>query len=129
MDREKVIKGLELCTNISQDGCLMLCPYKDEKDETYSGFCEHVLKQDALALLKEQEQEWVPVCERLPEERHSVLVYCPEYRNIFCAYYYKDEWLFFGGGCKPIDEKVSHWRVLPESPIEDGGDGDQVPVK
>lgn len=53
--REKVIKGLELCTNISQDGCLMLCPYKDEKDETYSGFCEQVLKQDALALLKEQE--------------------------------------------------------------------------
>lgn len=52
-DREKVITGLELCTNISQDGCLMLCPYKDEKDETYSGFCEQVLKQDALALLKE----------------------------------------------------------------------------
>lgn len=54
-DREKVITGLELCTNISPDGCLMLCPYKDEKDETYSGFCEQVLKQDALALLKEQE--------------------------------------------------------------------------
>lgn len=52
--REKVITGLELCTNISPDGCLMLCPYKDEKDETYSGFCEQVLKQDALALLKEQ---------------------------------------------------------------------------
>ena len=54
-DMEKVIKGLECCTNISPDGCLMLCPYKDEKDETYSGFCEQVLKQDALALLKEQE--------------------------------------------------------------------------
>ena len=51
---DKVIKGLECCTNISPDGCLMLCPYKDEKDETYSGFCEQVLKQDALALLKEQ---------------------------------------------------------------------------
>jgi len=55
IDREKVMAGLELCTNISQDGCLMLCPYKDEKDETYSGFCEQVLKQEALALLKEQE--------------------------------------------------------------------------
>ena len=55
IDREKVITGLELCTNISPDGCLMLCPYKDEKDETYSGFCEQVLKQDALALLKEQD--------------------------------------------------------------------------
>ena len=55
IDRNKVIEGLEMCTNISQDGCLMLCPYKDEKDETYSGFCEQVLKQDVLALLKEQE--------------------------------------------------------------------------
>lgn len=63
-DREKIIKGLELCTNISQDGCLMLCPYKDEKDETYSGFCEQVLKQDALTLLKEQEAkvgEWITI--------------------------------------------------------------------
>ena len=56
-DREKVIKGLELCTNITPDGCLMLCPYKDEKDGTYSGFCEHALLQDALTLLKEQEEE------------------------------------------------------------------------
>ena len=31
---------------------MMLCPYKDEKDETYSGFCEQVLKRDALELLK-----------------------------------------------------------------------------
>ena len=54
-DRQKVITGLELCTAISQDGCLMLCPYKDEQDETYSGFCEQVLKRDALELLKEQQ--------------------------------------------------------------------------
>lgn len=53
-DREKVITGLELCTDISQDGCKMLCPYRNEQDETYSGFCEQVLKRDALALLKEQ---------------------------------------------------------------------------
>ena len=56
MDKlEKVIKGLELCTEMTQDGCMMLCPYKDEQDETYSGFCEHVLKRDALELLKEQQ--------------------------------------------------------------------------
>ena len=53
-DKKKVIKGLEICTNISPDGCLR-CPYKDEKDETYSGFCEQVLKHDALSMLKEQE--------------------------------------------------------------------------
>ena len=54
---EKVIKGLELCTEITQDGCMMLCPYKDEQDETYSGFCEQVLKRDALELLKEQQEK------------------------------------------------------------------------
>lgn len=76
IDREKVMTGLELCTNISPDGCLMLCPYKDEKDETYSGFCEQVLKQDALALLKEQEatikaQQFVlnNACEKLKEQK------------------------------------------------------------
>lgn len=50
-DIKKVIEGLEIC---EKKDCV-LCPYKDEKDETYSGFCEQVLKQDALALLKEQE--------------------------------------------------------------------------
>lgn len=66
MDREKIIKGLELCTNISPDGCLMLCPYRNEQDETYSGFCEQVLKQDALALLQGQEGvngEWITLWE------------------------------------------------------------------
>lgn len=52
-DIENVITGLELCTDISQDGCMMLCPYKDEQDETY-GLCEHIMKQDAITLLKEQ---------------------------------------------------------------------------
>ena len=68
MNMEKVIKGLECCTNISPDGCLMLCPYKDEKDETYSGFCEQVLKQDALAMLKEQEPKTpIHIHEEYPE--------------------------------------------------------------
>lgn len=56
-DIKEVITALELCTNISQDGCMMLCPYKDEQDETYSGLCEHILKQDALELLKSQQAE------------------------------------------------------------------------
>ena len=56
-DLEKAITGLELCTHISQDGCMMLCPYRDEVDETYPGFCEQVLKQDALELLKEQQRK------------------------------------------------------------------------
>lgn len=64
-DIEKVTTGLELCTNITPDGCLMLCPYKDEQDETYSGFCEHVLKQDALKLLKEQKEREQAICKEI----------------------------------------------------------------
>lgn len=49
IDREKVIKGLEHC---SEDGCKE-CPY--EQDCTMAdGFSE--LASDALALLKEQEK-------------------------------------------------------------------------
>ena len=66
---EKVTTGLELCTNISQDGCMMLCPYRDEVDETYPGFCEQVLKQDALDTIRKQQAE----IERLKAEKENVI--------------------------------------------------------
>lgn len=72
IDSEKVMTGLELCTNISQDGCLMLCPYKDENDETYSGFCEQVLKQDALELIEEQEKEIENLKEIIKKADHTL---------------------------------------------------------
>ena len=51
MDREKVIKGLEVCTKPGTRGCfydMKECPY-DENG------CRMALMRDALALLKEQE--------------------------------------------------------------------------
>lgn len=85
IDREKVMTGLELCTNISPDGCLMLCPYKDEKDEAYSGFCEQVLKQDALAVLKEQEAKIEhlkqPDCEHAEHDGIGCLGYAGSARD------------------------------------------------
>ena len=51
MDREKVIKGLEICyrpPSKCED-----CPYHDLSDEQN---CNDVLCLDALALLKEQEE-------------------------------------------------------------------------
>jgi hypothetical protein len=51
MDREKVIKGLEHCS--SEEGCRG-CPY----NKTESGHaCSFDCICDALALLKEQEEE------------------------------------------------------------------------
>ena len=69
MADKEVITALELCANISQDGCMMLCPYKDDRDETYSGLCEHIMKQDALELLKDQQAE----IERLKEEKERAI--------------------------------------------------------
>lgn len=60
MDREKVIKGLEICTadipienGIHKDDMCQKCPYHNEK----YAYCfeKDKLMQDALALLKEQE--------------------------------------------------------------------------
>ena len=56
-DREKVIKGLELCSNIL--GCINTtntdCPYA-----LGEGACRYQdLLTDALALLREQETTWV----------------------------------------------------------------------
>ena len=47
MDDEKIDKaltGLEICAY----GDCEKCPYKEEKDETYSGFCTYVLERDAF---------------------------------------------------------------------------------
>ena len=51
MDREKVIKGLEVCTSIEDgESCPKECPYYQDVCYGYDQ-----LMRDALALLKEQE--------------------------------------------------------------------------
>ncbi len=61
LDREKVIKGLEICTadipienGMHKDDMCQKCPYHNEK----YAYCfeKNKLMQDALALLKEQEE-------------------------------------------------------------------------
>lgn len=55
IDREKVIKGLEMC--IADVGCHG-CPYEDEcySEDRCEQFSEPMMR-DALALLKEQDAE------------------------------------------------------------------------
>ena len=52
-DREKVIKGLNSCSGSGT--CVNSCPYYDNCGNNYS--CTSNLAKDALALLKEQEQD------------------------------------------------------------------------
>lgn len=53
-DREKVIKGLECCTR--GDACSSDCPYFKEAPIT-DGRCITAVQADALALVKEQEEQ------------------------------------------------------------------------
>lgn len=57
---------------------------------------------------------WIPVSERLPEERQSVLVWCPEYRNMYCAYLEHKNWWIFGAFSRIIPNEVKAWMPLPE---------------
>ena len=61
MDRNEVIKGLELCEIGSDDKCYETeCPY-------YGQGCTESLKNDILKLLKKQEKmQWISVKDRLP---------------------------------------------------------------
>lgn len=64
----------------------------------------------------------------LPEYMRATLIWCPESKNVFCAYYYfyagsQDAsgipiWAFFdsGGPIQPVEQKVTHWMLMPEGP-------------
>ena len=58
MDREKVMRGLECCcTHIVGMSCGN-CPYEiEQREDDGSSDCTSVLAYDALAMLKEQEEE------------------------------------------------------------------------
>ena len=53
LEREKVIRGLEMCVRCKVPKDCAGCPYENER--TYAVPCGHVLMADALALLREQE--------------------------------------------------------------------------
>lgn len=68
-DKEKVILGLEICTN--PGSCSERCPYYHI--EITEGSCDYFLLTDALALLKEQEPR-VMVLEEVLESDKPFLI-------------------------------------------------------
>ena len=80
INREKVIKGLEYCT--SNDGCKN-CPYNPTE-----GVCGYTCLQDALALLKEQEERVEPIAikREMFDPFHRSVAWCPKCDCLWIMY-------------------------------------------
>ena len=83
--------------------------------------CQEALHM-AIEALSQSDPKWIPCNERLPEEKQSVLVWCPQYKNIYCAYLEKEQWWIFGAFVQIVPNEVIAWMPLPE-PYE-GGDAE-----
>ena len=78
-DREKVIKGLEVCTSIEDgESCPKECPYYQDVCYGYDQ-----LMRDALALLKEQEAV-EPILIREGRNKNYNDYVCPHCDNEVC---------------------------------------------
>lgn len=146
-DREKVIRGLDCLSRLSQDrtcaGCAYFRPFTDDPD---TGWCDSTeVKKDALALLREQEPtvaqdtnvlgKWVSVKDRLPEKDGEYLVYI-DWRYCQLASFTTNkpkEFTFINAGYGWYDydsdygfyevRRVTHWMPLPEPPEGVNKDG------
>lgn len=67
-----------------------------------------------LKQLREQTR-WIPVSSgNLPEEGSAVLVWCPERKNIYCAYLEEKQWWIFGAYFEKLKLEVTKWQPLPQ---------------
>lgn len=64
---------------------------------------------------------WISVKKILPQDDRAVLVYCPERKNIYCAFYESANrtWGHFGGLNRILEHDVTHWMPLPWPPKEE----------
>lgn len=76
----------------------------------------------------ERKEKWIPVAERLPEEKKAVLVWCPQYKNLYCAYRENEQWWIFGSYSHRIVDDVVAWmpyEVLLTEPYGYGTEMEQ----
>ena len=87
--------------------CLKLWIEREPQIQTYKT-CLEALEQTT----------WIPVSERLPEEKIAVLVWCPERKNIYCACLEENQWWIFGAYFQKVELEVIAWMPLPQAYME-----------
>ena len=121
---DKVLKAWECCDSFNRR-CFE-CPYED--DCFHDNF-DRVAIADMVKLLKEQQPKWIPINERLPEEKETVLL-TDGYDVSFGYITTNRKFIFVDEGLSkddlPIKSKncwgISHWMPLPKIPKD--GDGE-----
>ena len=84
-------------------------------DEMPSMECANWIEAISMGIKALEQTRWIPVSERLPEDFCVVLVYCPQFDNIYRVFREGGAWHQFS----PSDvlmQAVTHWRPLPKSP-------------
>lgn len=133
MKTEEIVRSLRWCGTGAEEGCDD-CAFEPQCDEDavgcVGGLCDTAADRldelvdrcaryaEEIAVLRER-QRWIPVTERLPEDRSNVLVVA----------YWHERWGVYMGWCAPEraewcvhigigdrdDVAVTHWMPLPEA--------------
>jgi hypothetical protein len=61
-------------------------------------------------------EKWISVLQAMPQDTKAVLVWCPELRNKYTAFWCNSEWCHFAPGTRLLNEEVSHWMPTPDGP-------------
>jgi hypothetical protein len=87
----------------------------NEKNPIISIILDNIHSQTAI-----ESDDWISVTDRLPEECHNVLVYCPTNNNIWVAHYFNNKWIISTNSSNGIiiDEPVTKWQALPLTPSD-----------
>jgi hypothetical protein len=83
-------------------------------------YCYTTLRQDWKEKWEKEAERWIPVTERLPEARVDVLVATPKRGggNRVRVGWYSDVTESWHVGEFDTQEKVTHWKPMPDAPKE-----------